>query len=86
MSDSSAMAIDIHALIERAGGVGKAAAALNVSHPTICDWKKSGFVPGSRVVQISHALGVSIEDVSKLVKPAARRSPRIEQCLSSAAE
>ena len=63
------MDVDIETLIRKAGGVGKLATALNVSRPTVCGWKKTGFLPGARVVQISRALSVPIEDLSNLIKP-----------------
>ncbi len=81
MSDTYRMSIDIDALIGRAGGIGKLAAVLGVSNPTVYDWKKSGFIPGRRVAQISHALDIPLEDISKLIKP-----PTTQQSASMAAE
>lgn len=75
MSDISFM--DVDTLIEKAGGVGKLAETLDVSHPTICDWKRTGFIPGSRAVQISNALKLKIEDVSKLIKPASTKKASV---------
>jgi DNA-binding transcriptional regulator YdaS (Cro superfamily) len=65
MSDTFAM--NVQTIIERAGGVGKLAALLGVSHPTVSDWKRTGSIPGGRVVQISSALGLSVDEVIKLV-------------------
>lgn len=72
------MILDIDILITRAGGVGKLASALQVSHPTVCDWRKTGFIPGSRATQISETLRLPIEDVVRLIKPAPRPVPNVE--------
>ncbi len=68
MSDITAM--DVQTIISKAGGVGKLAALLGVSHPTVSDWKRTGFIPGGRIVQISKKLDVKVEDLSALIKPA----------------
>ncbi len=66
--------MDVDTLIMKAGGVGKLAAKLKLSHPTICDWKRTGFIPGSRAVQISTALDIEISEVSKLIRPVPEKS------------
>lgn len=71
MSNNADM--DIIAVIDMAGGVGKLATLLGVKHPTVCDWKRSGFVPGGRVVQISRAMQIPLSDLSGLVRTPARK-------------
>lgn len=66
MSDS--MGMDVQKLITNAGGVGKLAQRLGVKHSTVCDWKRTGWVPGNRVSQISKELGVSASEVLTLVR------------------
>lgn len=61
--------MDVQSLIDRAGSVGKLAAMLEVSHTTICEWKRNGFIPGTRVAQISLALRIGPEWLLPLVKP-----------------
>lgn len=68
MSDITVM--NVQTIIQQAGGVGKLAAILGVSHPTVSDWKRTGFIPGGRIVQISKKLGFKVEDLSMLIKPA----------------
>ena len=73
--------MNVHTIIERGGGVSQFAAKLSVSHSTVCNWKRTGFVPGHRAVQISQALGLPLESVAALVRrPAepesAARAPR----------
>lgn len=62
--------MNVQTIIQKAGGVGKLAALLGVSHPTVSDWKRTGFIPGGRIVQISKKLDVRVEDLSMLIKPA----------------
>lgn len=61
--------MDVQTLINRAGGVGSLAARLSVSHSTVCGWKRTGFVPGNRVFQISVAFEIPPIDLAGLVKP-----------------
>lgn len=67
--------MDVQTLVELAGGVGKLADRLGVRHPTICEWKRLGHIPGNRVVQVSRALDLPINEVSQLVRAP---KPRIE--------
>lgn len=64
------LVMNVQTIIQKAGGVGKLAALLGVSHPTVSDWKRTGFIPGGRIVQISRKLDVRVEDLSMLIKPA----------------
>lgn len=65
--------MDVGTIITKAGGVGKLAALLDVRHPTVCDWKRTGFLPGGRVIEISQKLKLDVKEVSGLIKPAALR-------------
>lgn len=76
MSDIDVM--DVNALINTAGGVGKLAAKLSVSHATVCDWKRTGFVPGSRAAQISQIMGIPSEEVLSLIKPVSQTAEAAE--------
>ena len=60
--------MDIEALIEKAGGVGKLAGKLGVSHSAICDWKRAGAIPAGRAIQISRTLNVPVEKILELTK------------------
>jgi len=61
--------MNVQSLVDRAGGVTRLAALLHISHSTVCEWKRNGFIPGSRVGQISAALKLSPEWLVPLVKP-----------------
>lgn len=65
---SNNVCMDIDTLIHSAGGVGKFASKLNVSHSTICDWRRSGFIPGARAIQVSRLLGLPLDDISLFVR------------------
>lgn len=67
MSDNSGM--DVQTLIDKAGSVPELAALAGVARTTVLDWKRTGYVPGNRVAQISKALDLPAEDVLKLVQP-----------------
>lgn len=62
-------------LIRKAGGVGKLAALCRVHHSTVCDWKRSNFLPGHRVPQISAALNINAADLMVLVRLPEPRRP-----------
>ena len=64
--------MNVNTIIEKAGGVGKLASFLGISHPTVCDWKRTGFIPGGRLVQISQLLGLQVDALSALIKPAVK--------------
>jgi len=66
--------MDVETLIKDAGGVGKLAAKLGVSHTSVCDWKRVGFIPSARIVQISAATAIPVEALSKLIRPVASGS------------
>jgi transcriptional regulator with XRE-family HTH domain len=72
MSNNGAM--DVTTLIKQAGGVNALARRLGVSHPTICDWRRSGSIPAGRMFQVSHELDVPIETLAALIRqtPTAR--------------
>lgn len=59
--------MDVHTLISTAGGVGKLATLLGVSHSTVCDWKRVGHIPGRRLPQVVAALGINPADLLGLV-------------------
>lgn len=59
----------VDTLIELAGGVARLAEALGVAHPTVCGWRKDGFIPGGRLVQISEVLGIPLARLAPLVRP-----------------
>jgi DNA-binding transcriptional regulator YdaS (Cro superfamily) len=63
--------MDIDMIIERVGGVSKLAALLGVSHPSVSAWKQDGYVPGSRVRQISKTLGIPFCELEPLIRPIA---------------
>jgi hypothetical protein len=71
MSDIQLM--NVETIIEKAGGVGKLAALLSVRHPTVCDWRRTGYVPGGRVIEISQKLNLDVTEVSKLITSATTR-------------
>lgn len=68
--------IDVDALIERAGGMPALMSKLDVARTTILDWKRTGFIPASRVAQISAKLQLPLEDVVKLAQLPVKRRPR----------
>lgn len=61
--------MDVQALIDAAGGVGRFASALGVKHSTVCDWKRTGLLPGARVPQISRTFDIPAEKLMALVAP-----------------
>lgn len=65
--------MDVDGLIEKAGGLDQLAEQLGVARTTVSDWKRLGFLPGSRIPQIMDVLGVKPDDVLPLVKG---RKPR----------
>lgn len=66
---SDILIMNVQTIIQKAGGVGKLATLLGVSHPTVSEWKRTGFIPGGRLVQISRKLDVKVEELSALIKP-----------------
>jgi hypothetical protein len=61
--------VDIQILIDKAGGVAHLGSRVGVARTTVLDWKRTGFVPGNRVRQISAALKIFTKEVLKLVRP-----------------
>jgi len=61
-------AMDVQDIIDAAGGVGKLATKLGVSHSTVCDWKRGDFIPGARLPQISRELGIAVDAIAPLVR------------------
>lgn len=74
MSDISGM--DIHTLIDLAGGEPKFRAICDVARTTVLDWKRTGQLPANRIAQISAALNVPLEDLIKLTPQVSRPSSR----------
>lgn len=66
MSDNLRM--DVQTLIDCAGGVGKLAKRLGVAHPTVCDWKRVGCIPASRMVQVANAFDISLDELRPIVR------------------
>lgn len=65
--------MNVITLIERAGGVPQLAARLGISRPTVLGWRAAGFVPGSRIAQISAELDIEPGELLELVqRPRAR--------------
>jgi DNA-binding transcriptional regulator YdaS (Cro superfamily) len=60
--------ITVQTLIDEAGGVVKFSRMLGVSHSSVCDWNRTGFIPARRIVQISRVLGRSIESIASLAQ------------------
>lgn len=61
--------MDMNEILEKVGGVSKLAGLLGVAHPTVSEWKRTGIVPASRIVQISSAIDVPLADVIDLASP-----------------
>lgn len=62
--------MDVQTLVDRAGSVVKLADIAGVSRTTVLDWKRTGFLPGARIHRISKKLGIPLEQVARLVRPA----------------
>jgi DNA-binding transcriptional regulator YdaS (Cro superfamily) len=60
--------MDVQQLIKYAGGTGKLAAKLGIKHNTVSSWKRSGFLPAHRAIQIGHALEIPMWELTPLVK------------------
>lgn len=60
--------MNVHELIERAGTVGKLARRLGVAHNTVSDWKRSGFIPGSRLAQARREFDLTAEETLGLAQ------------------
>ena len=50
--------MDVNAVVERLGGVARAADALGIKHPSVCGWIVRGQVPAARVAEVSRMIGV----------------------------
>lgn len=61
--------MDIQTLIDKAGGELEFRSLCGVARTTVLGWKQTGFIPSSRVAQISAALGVPVAEVIKLAQP-----------------
>ena len=77
--------MSVESIIKDAGGVAKLAALVGVSHPVVSDWKRKGFFPGSRAVQISTILNLPLEEVARLVAPPRGKSTAASDQTGSAA-
>jgi hypothetical protein len=58
--------VDIHALIDSAGGVQKLALLLGCGRTTVLGWQKNGAIPPHRVSEISDALDIPAWELLKL--------------------
>jgi len=61
--------MDVHELIERAGGVHALADRLGVARTTVLDWRAAGMIPGTRVAQIAATLKMSPKVLLPLLRP-----------------
>ncbi len=50
-------------IIEAAGGVGKLATLIGVSHSSVCDWKRVERIPSRRAIAISKRLGIPLHEI-----------------------
>lgn len=57
--------------IERGGGIVAFSKAMGISHQAIYGWRKRGFVPFTRAVQVEALCGIPC---AKLVEPAVARA------------
>lgn len=78
--------MDVQELIDSAGGVLRLAAIAGVARTTVLDWRKTGFIPGGRIVAISAALGLPPEDLLGLVQPARARERSADAAVTEAAD
>lgn len=69
--------MDVQTLIESAGGVLRLASIAGVARTTVLDWRKTEFIPGSRIAAISAALELPPEDLLALVQPAKARDTAV---------
>lgn len=67
--------MDVQTLIKQAGGVGKMATKLGVSHSTICDWQRDRTLPISRLPQISAIFEVPIDELLPVATAPRQRRP-----------
>jgi transposase-like protein len=61
--------MDVEDIISRAGGTVELAKRLGVHRTTVLDWRRDGRLPGSRIGQISEALGIAAADLAKITYP-----------------
>ena len=61
--------MDVQTLIDSAGSPAKLGHKLGVARTTVLDWRKSGFIPGNRVAQISDVFRIPATDLLPLVQP-----------------
>ena len=66
---SDAVPMDVHGLIEKAGGVQQLADRLGVARTTVIDWRVAGMIPGSRLAQIAATLKISPRVLLPIVRP-----------------
>jgi DNA-binding transcriptional regulator YdaS (Cro superfamily) len=55
--------MSVDEIIEKAGGVGKLAEILGVSHSSVCDWRRSERVPVQRAIAIHETLGIPLHKI-----------------------
>jgi len=53
----------IDEIITRAGGVGKLAHLLGVTHSSVCDWRRSGRIPVRRAKAANELLGLPLHEM-----------------------
>lgn len=65
-------AMTIDAIISAAGGVGKLAEILGVSHSSVCDWRRAERIPVARALVIHESLAIPLHEI----RPDVWRSPK----------
>jgi pyruvate kinase len=56
-------------VIERLGGVARAANALGIKHPSVCGWIVRGKVPAARVAQVARLINVPPHEIRPDIFP-----------------
>jgi DNA-binding transcriptional regulator YdaS (Cro superfamily) len=59
-------------IISAAGGVGKLAGLLGVSHSSVCDWRRADRIPVERAIAISDALDIPRHEIRPDIWPEPR--------------
>lgn len=66
--------MDVHTLIEKAGGAEKLAAIAGVSRQRVQDWKRDNTIPGNRVPAICDGLNIDANGLVHLIPKRKRRT------------
>jgi hypothetical protein len=64
--------LTVQGLIDSVGGAGKLAERLDCARTTVLDWRRTNTIPGSRIAQISGALGIPPALLLPLAQPPRR--------------